>query len=435
MDKDGILGKILMAVFGVGILAGVMVFAIGSSQSNQQTNVTIVIWGTIPRQSMAAALGYMDQVNKDVKTLYIQKNEDTFHEELVDALASGFGPDVIVYPSRFLGRFLDKVFMIPYAQYPANAFQSQYVDAGAIALTGNGIAAFPLAVDPMVMYFNRDILVNNFLARPPQYWDETLEFSKSVTRRNGLDVTQSAIALGSLGNISHAKNIFALIAMQAGNNITDKSQGKLISVLSNPGTGIIPPVESALSFFLQFSNTQSDVYTWNSGLPRSSDMFLAGNLALYFGLGSEVQTLRQRNPNLNFDVAMVPQLRSASRQKTIADMYLISTTKVSYNQGMAQKILFQILDPLIHQPLVVGLGYQSARRDVLVNRVDDPLRTILQNSAMISSAWIDPIPDQTNSIFQKMINSVVSGAQTVSSSVFIAHDEMQRLIDSRIRQF
>lgn len=435
MEKDGILQKVLMIVFGVGILAGVIVFAIGSSKSGQEQKVTVVVWGVVPRGFIMNAIESMNQGNKDITVAYTQKSPEVFHAELLDALASGFGPDVIIYPSQLLGRFVDKVAVIPYAQYPINTFQSQYVDAGSVALIGSGVAAFPLAVDPMVMYFNRDILLNNFLTRTPQYWDEVLDFTKTVTRRNGLEINQSAIALGSLRNVSHGKSIFSLISMQAGNNLTAISGNRLIAILQNPGNSIIPPVESALSFFLQFSNTQSDVYTWNSGLPRSLDMFLAGNLGLYLGFSSEMQTLRQRNPNLNFDIAMVPQLRSTSRQMTFANVLFVSTTKVSRNPGQAQQIMFQFLMPELHQNMVNNLGYQSARREILAVRSEDPYQTMFQNSAMISRTWLDPVSEETDIIFERMMNSVVSGAENITGAVKKANEEMSRLISTRIRLF
>jgi len=202
MKKNDMLQKILVAVFGIGILAGVMVFALGSSKSNQQGTVNVSIWGTVPREFIVQTVDNMNQSNKDIRVVYTQKSVDTFYSELVDALASGFGPDIVIYSSDFLGRMLDKVFTLPYEQYPITGFQAQYVDAGLTALTEKGVAGFPLGIDPVVMYFNRDILVNNFLTRPPQYWDEMLQFAKTVTRRDGLSLTQSAVALGSLRNIN-----------------------------------------------------------------------------------------------------------------------------------------------------------------------------------------------------------------------------------------
>ncbi len=39
----------------------------------------------------------------------------------------------------------------------------------------------------------------------------------------------------------------------------------------------------------------------------SKNMFLAGDLALYFGFASELDDLKNKNPNLNFDVTLFPQ--------------------------------------------------------------------------------------------------------------------------------
>lgn len=45
-------------------------------------------------------------------------------------------------------------------------------------MTKDSIIAFPLTIDPLVMYWNRDILSNAGIVKPPAYWDEIYSIVK-----------------------------------------------------------------------------------------------------------------------------------------------------------------------------------------------------------------------------------------------------------------
>ena len=53
-------------------------------------------------------------------------------------------------------------------------FKNTYIEEGELYLAANGILGLPITVDPMVMYWNRDIFSSAAIAAPPSYWDEFL---------------------------------------------------------------------------------------------------------------------------------------------------------------------------------------------------------------------------------------------------------------------
>ncbi|MCD5396682.1 MAG: hypothetical protein LRZ98_00730 [Candidatus Pacebacteria bacterium] len=53
-------------------------------------------------------------------------------------------------------------------------------------------------------------------------------------------------------------------------------------------------------------------------MPNSRDVFLSGKLATYFGFSSELRGLRLKNPNLNFDIAMVPNPKKKEKKQVFA---------------------------------------------------------------------------------------------------------------------
>jgi len=90
-----------------------------------------------------------------------------------------------------------------------------------------------------------------------------------------------------------------------------------------------------MRFYTEFSKSNKDSYTWNRSLPPSRSMFEAGDLALYFGYASEYKAIKLKNPHLNFDVAMMPQVGPTATKLTFGRMYGVGVVSASKNQAGA----------------------------------------------------------------------------------------------------
>jgi hypothetical protein len=66
--------------------------------------------------------------------------------------------------------------------------------------------------------------------------------------------------------------------------------------------------------------------------------FLEGKLALYFGMGSERESLERDNANLNFDVTTVPQGSGATIQRNYGDFYALAIPRASKNTSGAYAV-------------------------------------------------------------------------------------------------
>ena len=104
----------------------------------------------------------------------------SFDQTLIEALANGNGPDAIIIPQDSIVHYLDKIEPIPYQSFSQSAFKSAYITKAELFLGGNGVLAVPFSVDPLVMYWNRDLFANAGIAEPPQYWDEFLRLGRNA---------------------------------------------------------------------------------------------------------------------------------------------------------------------------------------------------------------------------------------------------------------
>jgi multiple sugar transport system substrate-binding protein len=412
-----------LAIFGVLVFSG----AIPIGKSATGSLGTVVLWGTTPNASIATALQQFNDANPTFKVVYVQKSADTFDQDLLEALASGVGPDLFFLPDNLAFHYRNKIFTIPYGSYPLSSFKSIFAGAGEVFLTSNGILAFPMSIDPLMMYYNRSILDANGVVFPPATWDDMTSLVPTLTKKDNTNkILGSAVAMGQFSNVVNAKDILASLFMQAGNPIVTETNGAFNSTLgSSVGSFNLP---SILQFYTDFADPNKTVYSWNKSFPNSNDAFSAGNLAFYFGFASELQTLVNKNPNENFFVAGMPQIKNSNLKATGARVtgLAISSFSKNFNTAFIAASLMATTDFAAKFAAVTGTP--PARRDLLAQKPTDAYSPIFYNSALFGKSWLDPSPRDTDNIFGGMINSVLSNNLSVSDAIKDASSKMGLLL-------
>lgn len=415
-------------VFGVLVFAGIIPFF---DSAPDGVGGEVVLWGTLPAANFTAPLEELNTESEDVFSVrYVEKKESTFDTELVEALASGTGPDMILLPHELVVRHENKVLPIPYASFSARAFRDSFVEEGELYLKDDGIVALPFSIDPLVMYWNRDIFADAGIATPPSEWSEFQTLSPLITKKDaGLNISQSVIAFGDFSNVKNAKDVLSMLILQAGNPIVEKEESARRVALRDQRGLVTPPAQSALRFYTEFANPSKPLYSWNRSLPNSRDMFAAGNVAVYFGYAGERANLAAQSPRLNFDAAVVPQTKDAARKATFGKMTGVAVLKNSRNVQTAFYAAFALSGKSFLDAYGKTSGLPPARRDLLAQkpRNADALTSVFYDSALISRAWLDPRPEETERIFSAMVSNVLSGRSTVSSAVSEAHESIAAL--------
>src|SRR3989344_1852239 len=392
------------AIFAISIVVGIAMFALSKSSSGGDS-ANLVIWGTVSQEVFDTAYKNSSIVgNKLIKISYVKKDVTSFDNEFVEALAEGRGPDMVILRDDYIYKHRNKLFVIPYKNYTKRSFKDQFIEAGEIFLSGDGVIALPFLVDPLVMYWNRDIFSNSSVARPPQYWDEVTSLIEKMTRRDAsANILQATVALGEWRNITNAKEILSTILIQAGTPITKRGQEGVESVLNNQFDYPTAPSTSAVNFYTQFSNPTATTYTWNRSLPTSLNMFLSGNLAMYVGFASEIFSIQQKNSNLNFDVTYVPQIRNTPKRIVFGHMHALSIVRQSSQINGAYFTLNALTEANALKSIENLTNLPPVRRDLLSDKPSDAFRIIFYNSALMASSWVDPNAILSGNTFRDMI--------------------------------
>lgn len=429
------LSKFKIAILGIfvfSILFGLFSFATSRGGSGSgSSSANLLVWGTIDSEVFDSLYSNSTIKNqKSIEVKYVRKNAVDFQQDFVEALSDGKGPDVIILREDLMYQNRNKILNIPYKNYSARDFKDRFIENGEIFLAQDGIVALPIIVDPMVMYWNRDIFSNNQIAQPPKYWDEfylndtgSALISKITKKDSNANILLSAVALGEWKNIVNAKEIFSMILIQTGSSITAREDDKVVSTLDKTNSSVSES-QLATNFYTQFSNPTSATYTWNRALPSSLNMFLVGNLATYIGFSSELFNIKQKNSNLNFDVTYVPQIRNASKKVVFGHIYGASIVKQSKQTSAAFTFIVSLTEPAALKAAEVTSTLPPVRRDLLSDKPSDAYRTVFYDSALISRSWIDPDPVQSSETFKDMIESITSGKSRISDAINRADSEL-----------
>ena len=419
----------LILVFTLFIFIGLVVFALSKNKDSLPT-ANLVVWGTISQSTFDSFFSTTELANNRNLTIsYYEKSEDTFDQEFVEALADGRGPDMVVLPENMIFKHKNKIMPIPYQNYSERVFKDSFLEAGEIFLTKEGILSVPFMVDPMVMYWNRDIFKNASQTLPPKYWDEFLTLTNLLNKKdNSGNFSQTAVSLGEWKNVYHAKDIFANMLLQLGNPIVSISELEPRATLNDFSSGSISPGEAVINFYTQFANPTSINYSWNRSLPTSVNYFLSGNLATYFGFASELPKLRAKNPNLNFDVTFMPSPRQNTKKIVLSRIYGISILKFSKNIGAS----FSAMTILTNENSIKNISdftnLPPVRRYLLLNKQGDAYKSIFYDSAIFAKTWADPDRKATDKIFQDMVEYITSGRSSIADALSKANIEMYNVV-------
>ncbi|MEN9613748.1 MAG: hypothetical protein RLZZ347_55 [Candidatus Parcubacteria bacterium] len=421
---------ILLTLCVVFIVAGVTVFSL-TKDATKSARGTTVLWGTIPDTQMQVILSQARVTDGLLDVTYVQKKPETFDQEFIEALASGKGPDGIILSQDSIVKYADKIIPIPFTTLPERDFKDTFVTEGDLFLSDTGVLGVPFTVDPLVLYWNRDVFANAGLATPPKLWQDFLTITPKLTVRKGVGdavITKTAVALGEYRNIENAKAILSALLLQAGTPIVSMKNGRPSSALGFRSEQGFSPAESVLRFYTQFADPQKAMYAWNRSFTSAQQKFLSGDLATYVGFASELATLRVKNPNLNFDVTLLPQTSNDSLKTTFGQMYALALVRGSANPNGTIANFLSLASASVGSVVSETLHLPPVRRDLLSVQPTDPYKAVFNNSALVAKGWLDPSRSTSDQIFKDLVESVSSGRLSLPEAISEANNQLDAVL-------
>ena len=428
------MGAALFGMLGFLMFADIIPSPWGSKA--KQNYGTVTVWGTVDERVVTSAFNEAFPGIETVRMAYVQKDPDTLDADLTEALASNRAPDAVIFTHDGMYRHRDR--LVPFSM-ALRDLKNTFIEEVELLVYPQGMIGMPIAVDPLVMYWNRDLFSAEGIANPPQSWTEFyVEPMVQLTKRGTTQgaIAQSGIALGQSENVLHAKEILATLILQTGNAITmfegAEAAQTLKSVIARDVQSASSPAIAALRFYTRFADPTRGEYSWSRALPVSRDFFAQGDLATYFGFASEYAVITQKNPHLNFDMAPLPQAKvkteDPGRSATFGTLYAAGVLKAGANPSGGSYIAGLFGSREFSQAFSDALGIAPVRRDMLSVEQNDPFKEVVYRGALIARGFVDPDTASTKSAFQSAIEDVLSARRDAKDSITVLDGRLSESI-------
>lgn len=405
-------------LLGAGVFAALLAVLIFSGKipvgnKGSQATGEVTMWGTIPAESMNGILQQFNPKAKEYRVNYREIPEAQFNKALVEALANGNGPDLVIAPYQYVLANAARIYPFPAASMSEKTFKDTYVDAASVLMTPQGALGLPVSVDPMVLFYNRYLLSKHGIINPPAFWDDLVRLVPTLTVKDQSgQFAESAIALGA-SNVPHMKDIMMTVVSQLGQVpvLRQSGQDGSASVIVTANTPIeanqnIQPLSTAALFFTGFADPRKDTYTWPQYGEQADNQFVAERLAMYIGYASELPVLRSRNPKGDFEMTYLPQTKGYNTFAVGAQMYSVATLKTSKNLITALTVESQLAGSGVAPAIAAALGATPPFRSyATVQGVPD----VIARSMLVTKLWYDSFPAESVGLVASMLADIISG--------------------------
>ncbi len=388
-----------------------------------------VIWGVDdPLIFESAIQDYQSQFK--TKVTYIEKDPHTFDRDLLEAIAGGISPQAIITSTDWIAKNHDKIAIPKESIVSAEDVEAAFIDLAAAALIERKkkegkpdkktLWGLPLWVDPLVLFWNKDLFNESLVAVPPATWDDFVHTSNKIKKLGaGGAIIQSGAALGRARNIPLHKDILALLLLQQGTtledaffeNSTEQSQLSL----------------SVLGFYTNYGKPGTAAYTWHGMLPEPRELFIEGKLGMMLDHYSYKKELEDKNPHRAFDVSPAPQTRGG-KLAYVADMRAITVPKGAAEHDAAWTLARFLVSQAELKKIISNGVMVAARRDLIAA---DSLPEILKKSILNAKSSFEKYPKENTPIIKEMIENIADGQLFPSEAIAQARSHYRRLINEK----
>jgi len=417
----GILG--LVIVFFILVFVGVIPGLKDKNSSNKQ-EVSLVFWGVDKPNLIQPIIDKYSSLNSNVKVTYRQIDSDSYEKTLIDALATGQGPDVLMFNNNWLLKHYNKIIPSPDSQFSADLASQLFPTVVSQNLVSGGqVYALPLYIDTLALLYNRNVLDTAGIAVLPKTWDEFQLIVPILKKTNQLNqIVKPAAAIG--GSAKSVDNAADLL-----NEIMAQFAGGPQNLITGDGSVRFSDEElDAVNFYVGFANPTNPYNTWNDSLAYSLDSFADGSTAMIFNYASVFSKIKSKNPYLDFGVSQMPQLTSEGQPVNYADYWALAVSKQSKNSAWAWHFIVSITsNPEIAELYTENTSLPPALLSLIEKYKNDSKLGVFARQALTARSWLQPDNAEVKKIFSNMIESILNGKATAQNAMKEAENAINKL--------
>lgn len=408
--------KLIISLIAIALLSA----GCGGGSAPVAGPVTLTFWKPFENTENLQPLfdAYMAK-HPNVTIVYSKKDIKNYEEELIDDLASGTGPDIFSINNSWLPEYMDKIAPAPEKTFSIKEYKDAFVDVVMSDFTeGNKIYGTAMSVDSLALYYNKDLMGTVGIATPPKTWGELSADTQKIKRLDNKGYfTRSGAALGTNANINRAADIVYLFMLQQGAvPFSSEGQPTFADQVEKNGNYINPGI-AGFTYYTSFAQPSSINYNWNAKSDYSIDAFANGRVAYLYSYAYTRQTIKQKSPNLNFDVAAVPQPNLDNPSVNFANYWGEVVSKQSKNQAVAWDLLKFMTSKEALDKYYAQNKVPSSRKDLVELQIQDPEIGVFAHANLTAKSFYKPDQAKIDDIFGTAIDNVILRGFTASEAM------------------
>ncbi|MBI5412505.1 extracellular solute-binding protein [Candidatus Peregrinibacteria bacterium] len=381
-----------------------------------------------------------------------------YEDEIVNEIAEGNGPDVMMMQNSWLSKHSKKLLPMPLdlpIAMNADIFRQTFFQAAQDDLIiDNQVYGMPMSIDNLAVYYNKallkDLLVND--DRPAELWEKIKDQVFTLTKRNNSPerFSLAGIAMGRSDNISSAVDILYALMIQEGVQWYDAASTMATfggQTGTSRATGTYPGAE-ALKLFTSFALPAYKNYSWNDTItgraPADKEVnpFITGKVAMIIGYPYLYDILVQKIQDQqrvggvhvdvkDIDVAPMPQLvqpDQTGKRDTLASYFpLVVSRNTKHPKEAWQFVQFMTTADSL-QTYYKKTHRPTSRKDMVDEQRTQPLFGVFATQSSYAKSF--PIYDARayDSIFSVAIDQVVRNVLMPSEAIREAQDRVSCVI-------
>lgn len=393
--------------------------------------VTLKIWKPfVDTDKMQSIITAYQAQHSNVTIEYTKKNIENYEADLLNALASGNGPDIYSINNTWVPRYTDKITPAPDKLYSVKEYKETFVDATTSDLIiDNKIYGTAMWVDSLALYYNKDLMGTAGIATPPKTWTDLAAHVRKISRQDETGYfDRSGVAMGTNANVNRGVDIIYLLMLQAGAIpwSSDGSAPQFANSVSRSGTSTNPGAE-AVEFYTSFSNPSSANYTWNADSDYSTDAFANGRAAYLYGYAYTRDIIDSKAPNLNYDVAPVPQNNLTNPTVNYSSYFAEVVSKQSKQSAWAWDFLKFATSKSALEGYYKQDKQPSSRRDLIEQQTSDVEIGVFAHANLTGKTFYKGDELKFDALIADMIDNVVLRGQAVDQALTRAQSQASTL--------
>ena len=378
-------------------------------------------------------------VTIEVKKYALDKDTTVYdyQAEIIKLIADGKGPDLFMIGNTWLPYQINQIAPMPESSMSVKDYRNIFPEVVQDDfISNNRIYAVPFFIDNLMLFYNTDIFSKNKIKQPPRTLRELAELSAKLTKVDGGQVVQAGLVMGGNNEgITRAADILAALMMQYGAEMTSPDRSEPTFNLPSPNTN--PPIfgaEEALTYYTQFANPASPYYTFTDNktaggtrlFPVDIQAFTEGKAAMMIGYSYQVNNIRQFNPSLRFDTALLPQ-NQPQNPVTIAGYWAETVSKNSKYPNLAWDFLKFMSDKRRQKAYAKKTGQVPAHVDLHDSYKSARYYGPVAEQVSYSKSWYHQNTLEVEAVFSRMIDNVLKFNIAPKVAIDTAVSELKRL--------